>query len=447
MGKNSFKLEVMGQTKTLDVIVNDIRFFAILERPDDYSGEFGFDWMRSDYKNSCADYDKLKNEYTPTEIEGEEYFVPWLSMFPNQEGVKLKLVLIEPENHTNIGTPTEDDIIKFKAKSGIRFEPEQMTLQDTKDNDVITVFCDQPLTNDVSIDILNRDDEIVGKLNVYKNAHHKKLHFNITPVRVLRKGIAANDAKTIEDTIDGVNGFGNKNSNIEGDLQNLETYLNKRSLNQALLQCTIGKVYDIVIDENKWIADDLILDEGCIFKGDAVLDKLFEEFQKQHPNKANKKDMVVFLNPLKKEDAGGEGNLRDVDARQLAIYLSNLNSLTTFAHEIAHFAGLEHSFKGSDDVPETDIHAMNEYIIAVDNQMNSMLANNDPKNEISELWRYYQEDYAKYRGYLNSHYRNPYKFDKKSTENLMDYSDDRISFWKFQWKVLQEEVLKFYANP
>ncbi|WP_055448390.1 type VI secretion system tube protein TssD [Lacinutrix mariniflava] len=42
----------------------DLKFIAKLEILDNYKGEFGFDWMRDDYKTICENYNKLKKEYT-----------------------------------------------------------------------------------------------------------------------------------------------------------------------------------------------------------------------------------------------------------------------------------------------------------------------------------------------------------------------------------------------
>lgn len=45
---------------------------------------------------------------------------------------------------------------------------------------------------------------------------------------------------------------------------------------------------------------------------------------------------------------------------------------------------------------------------------------------------------------LYTYNRNPFKFEQKRTENFMDYYNKRKSFWKFQWKALQEDIMKFY---
>ena len=445
--------------------VTDIRFIATLERPSDYKGEFGFDWMRWHYEDSCTDYDKLKKEYTPTKIEGEEYFVPWLSMFPKQEGVRLRLFCSEPEGHENLGEITDEDIVKFKVSNGMRIEPEQMTLREADENDFVNVFCDNPLTDDVVVDILNRYDEVVGKLNVFKNANHEQFHFNITPVRVLRAGKTDQDIKLIDDGVDldvTVNeekwsekrfkGFSDKNSNIEGNLANLQTYLNKQSLNQALLQCTLKNVYHIIIDEEKWIADDLIVDEGRAFKGN-LLSIFAEEFQKQHPEASKKRGMLAFLLPIENvsddntKGAGGYAHMSDVDAKNFAIFSTNLWDKTSFAHEIAHVAGLEHYFKDEDDWTEKDIDNANERKRKIDTAFDEIIASKEyTTQEIGDLWSNYKDEMREINSVLYTYNRNPYKFKQGATENFMDYYNERKTFNKFQWKAMAEDIIKFYNS-
>jgi len=81
--------------------------------------------MRDEYKNICYNYNELKQEYTPCQIQGQEYFVPWLSMFPNQENVKIAL------NLENIkGELSRKDIIKIPPIVGVSFEPSIIKLKD-----------------------------------------------------------------------------------------------------------------------------------------------------------------------------------------------------------------------------------------------------------------------------------------------------------------------------
>ncbi len=314
---------------------------------------------------------------------------------------------------------------------------------------LITISCDAPLTEDVLIEFKDQNNITIGALNVFANANHKDLHFEITPVRLLRSISKDADAKAIEDRIDHARGFGDPQKDLEGDLQNLETYLNTQALNQALLQCKIGKVYDVIIDEAEWIADDLIVEDSCVFKGD-LLDKFNQEFEKQHPKAFKNRGITVYLSPLQhshdggEKGAGGYGNLGDIDAKSLVIFESNLFDKTSFVHEIAHVAGLEHSFKEEDDLNGKELIDYNKYVTEVDLRLNYLLKIKAPKNQIKTEWVEYKEDYTIARSKLNTYYRNLHKFEQGQTDNFMDYYNIRELFWKFQWKALQDDILKFY---
>ena len=108
---------------------------------------------------------------------------------------------------------------------------------------------------------------------VFKNANYNELEFDITPVRIVRKGAVSSDQSAIENQMD--KGFGDPSKPITDDLKNLETYLNIQSLNQALLKANIGTVYDVEIDEAQWIVDDLIIAGTKVFKGNQLLDKFY----------------------------------------------------------------------------------------------------------------------------------------------------------------------------
>ncbi len=423
----------------------DLKFTASFERLDSYQGEFGFDWMRDNYNEICNDYAKLKKEYTPTTIEGREYFVPWLSMFPNQKNVTLKLSITELE-----GKAKDTDIIKLSSEDGVKFEPNEFKVSEANGKE-ITITCEKPLKKDTPISLFNKDDKEVGRINIFKNANHEQLHFNITPVRILRSVDTEHDKETIEKMMD--LGFGDSGKDIAGDLKNLETYLNEHSLNQALLKCSIGKVYDVVINEDKWIDDDLIIDDGCVFKGN-LLDIFEKKFKEQHPKAFKNRGITVFLSPLKNvkegedglEEIGGYGNIGDIDSKNLAIFYSNLWNKETFAHEIAHVAGLEHSFKEKENLNDLDVFERNRFIKQVDQAIQSMIEDNYPKKDIADFWNKHKKNYAKYRSQLNIYYRNLHKFKKTQTDNFMDYYNKRKAFWKFQWKALQDDVLKFYKQ-
>jgi hypothetical protein len=109
-------------------------------------------------------------------------------------------------------------------------------------------------------------------------------------------------------------------------------------------------------------------------------------------------------------------------------------------------AGLEHSFKEEDYLYNNDsvLDNHNIYISEVDEYLEMLLRENYPKKDIKEFWMIHKEKYSQIRSRLNVHYRNLHKFKQGETDNFMDYYNIRELFWKFQWKALQDDILKFY---
>jgi hypothetical protein len=109
-------------------------------------------------------------------------------------------------------------------------------------------------------------------------------------------------------------------------------------------------------------------------------------------------------------------------------------------------AGLEHSFKEDTDLTEEEVLNRNRIIHFVDYKINSMLKSNSSKKEIREFWIEWKKNYKISRENLNVYYRNLHKFKQGETDNFMDYYNNGELFWKFQWKALQDDILKFYKN-
>ncbi|WP_228270960.1 hypothetical protein [Acinetobacter bereziniae] len=132
------------------------KFLVHFRRPQDYSGNYGFDWLRDDYiyankfiaeasnakKPLRVDVQKLKNEYktdvkNPISPYGQEYFPAWLSLFSyiedsnsphiskmTKDGVKLDLFIEEIEPLSNDGT----ELIFECQNNFIQLSPKQIPL-------------------------------------------------------------------------------------------------------------------------------------------------------------------------------------------------------------------------------------------------------------------------------------------------------------------------------
>lgn len=57
----------------------------------------------------------------------------------------------------------------------------------------------------------------------------------------------------------------------------------------------------------------------------------------------------------------------------------------------------------------------------------------------------YDKNIKKYEDELNVLRKNLYKFEDRMTENIMDYDlTNQKTFYKWQWKAMQEEVKSYY---
>ncbi len=460
-----------------DTVEETLVFKAYFNRTVMYNGEFGFDWMRQSYlpvseggDGIVENFEAFKKEYCPAgdnkvwQYEGSDYYVPWVAMFPKQEGVEL---LLNGCSYTEFIDITDADIVKLPEKNGVYFKDEsghkltEVKCSEINDGGVfVTLCCDQPVTKDFVLELKDKNNKVVGKLNFFANANYKQLQFDITPVRVLRSISKESDALAIATKIN--EGFGDPNIALGGNLKKLENYINTNALNQALLQCNVGRVYDIVINEDEWITDGLIVEEGCVFKGEEILTKFYKEFEKKHPIRAKNRGLLLFLSPISNKDIGGKGELNNIDGKSLVLYESGLNDSGIFAHEISHVLGLAHSFQSWNK--RSDIDYFNERIKKMDKTFQYMLDNNYSKETIQNEWIQVKDEYSELRSYLNLYYRNPHTFDQATTENFMDYkhlteeneegekvtirlnTKKRTSFMKFQWKAMQDDLIKFYSK-
>lgn len=101
------------------------------------------------------------------------------------------------------------------------------------------------------------------------------------------------------------------------------------------------------------------------------------------PKVYKQRGIIVFLSPLENVGDNGEGgaggyaNLSDVDSKNLVIFITNLDNKESFAHEIAHVAGLEHSFKDKNDLSEEETLEYNERKREIDDYFDGVIKSNE----------------------------------------------------------------------
>ncbi len=302
-----------------NVQVSGAKFILNFRRRDDYAekgGHYGFDWMRPEYiaetdpitsrggiciaHNSSITkqeaQDQLKQEYTPIEINGIEYYVPWLSMYknhasivaggnpinPTEHEVRLKLEmdtrLFSNEGSVWFDVPEGIEIILKDANSSLSDELNiiHQPLKASKINSTIAVVkCTQKSNLDRKIYAYDENNNLVGALNILKN--NENYICDVRFVKVNLTGILTGKdvlnslpidykidytAKTSENYINNQKVGDNPKLNLEKYFDNWEIEVNNSEnnandlLHQSLVNYSPLKIANGNIDFNKQITID-----------------------------------------------------------------------------------------------------------------------------------------------------------------------------------------------
>lgn len=355
-------------------------------------------------------------------------------------------------------------------------------------NNQVKVKCNRAFTVNEQIKIFAKlkdpvsgleDKKEVGKMMVMKNSDQPKYTIN---VYVIKAFISDNPS------------FGEAVIDTEfakiGGLAGLEKYLNENSLNQGLIQVklidkdTSGNVLKMPLSTNTFetanlgkspnpsmISDskytdikDIITTRSTFEVSSGKSVNLFNlQFNLVNGNIAKQKCILLYLCPLKTPTAGGSSYNNPLTNNHCIIFKSNIGHLPSYAHEIAHTLGLEHTFKEGQTVQQkiTDVqNKLTEYRrkqnVERTKKTTHLSANQayysthpTEKSEaikaLDENIKSYNEIIKYYEDELNILKKNPYKFEDQKTENIMDYDlQNQKTFLKWQWRVIEDETKKYY---
>lgn len=532
----------------------DLRCWAKFVRGVPYAGEYGFDWMdwtRDPSPQNTNDwiaeamgvpiasfeycYDERKQEYVEVATDpylkrrlqeqypkrvvyDEDYYIAWLSLRPGQEA-KLRLQ-IEALN----ADPAAADFLTFGAHASyqvtvngqvneaIRLAPTATPAPAGAPPGTgaqfvdITVRCLRPCPA-TALYVLDENGAIAGQLNVVDNT--KTYHLPVRVIYLVKQGAASST-----DLANLKSGFA---------ALNLKKYLNENSLNQAQIQADFENTnqhFELTFDEdawakegffdkaNNWFTDRVYTTKDKQVKTEYILQRFLAVYLERYEKKENApfRGVLLFMTSLPKNKADNEGGVAFTfpePSRQCIIFQPNLGNIGTYAHEIAHVLGLEHSFwekKEQEAFLETKNNINIRKIIIEKNRAitqsnrNAIKHNTDLSIKPKEIEIKKYEELIKSSTYpykkeamefiakrrseidktksvnikiqktideaaavevefkdiitstLRIFHNNPYKWHQNKTNCIMDYTSNRNSFYRFQWAVMQNDVIKFYGE-
>jgi hypothetical protein len=422
--------------------------------------------------------DELHKGYAKRIVQGNDYYVPWLSLRPHQT-VQLKLEVEflnkNPVQPTNLFTVAAhpDYVVTIAGKTNAA--PMQLVPKNKQVLDV-TVESLRPSAA-TSLRVEDEHQNLVGELQIADNTLVYEL-----PLRVVYvlQGLPMNPRDPIGTTPPRpLYAPPGKMAKLQQAFEalNFIDYLNHHALNQALITCVqhappppslptppqspplgtpppspppLAPAYQLLIDEDQWRAAGY-LSSGVLQKPDE-LPAYCEQLATAHPAIGPFNGITIFVHELSRlPSAAGpiaaSGSILPVDAKTLTVYQDGIIEAkpSTLAHVLGHVLGLKHSFL---DTPATTTDDDNAKIQAVAQklaELQAMVPGATPSglqnvnNNINRLTLN-----------LRLHQNNPFKFTQFSTENLMDYEQGaattRLSYWHWQWALLQADVAAYHGT-
>jgi|GEM_PF-5069326 len=459
----------------------DLKCQAVFSRKMIYAGEFGFDWLewkkgtetiekvqqtpvasfQYAFDDTTRTYQpvathpallgKLRREYQRLSVYGNPYFVPWLSLKPgqtvnlllttqflNQEALKQDYLTFAPN-------PAYEVSVNGQINEAIRLTPNDGSAFS------VSIKCLRPGPATALV-VKDELGTTVGQINVVENQYVYKLPLRV--VYLVKEGPtkAAQVAKL--------------QAKFSAHRPGLEAYLTKASFNQALIECTFEKPaapHVFAFKPDQWAKDGHYDPRTNKLKDSSVVEDLLP-YVSEKVNKARGfHGVTIYLTDLEFQAGNyGFGRLFPTSMSDVILFPEGLAGTRTFAHEIGHVLGLQHSFlnpgtlasikaAGSDNTKKL-LAMQEEYVKTLKKGLLLMKPGSAEARQQQEYIasteqsiRVLKQQQLNDQAAQESYAKNKLLFTQAATENVMDYYNEDRSFWHWQWQLMQQEVVRFYG--
>ena len=431
--------------------------------------------------------DELHKGYPKLIVQGNDYYVPWLSVRPHQT-VQLKLEVeflnTNPVQPTNLFTVAAhaDYLVTINGKTNAA--PMQLVPVNKQVLDV-TIECLRPSAA-VTLEIQDEKNHVVGALKIADNTTVYVLPLRV--VYVLRgKPMNKHDAldatprRALYAPSGALATLQQQFLALRSQGVDLFTFLNQHSLNQALVTCTLQQPvtpYQLLMDLDQWkkdrqyspstnlLTDSKGLAKYCTDLANSVYGPTFAAFR---GITIYVFELDVVPDPGVQGATNASGSNVPVTASTLRLFRSGLvgqgqGKASTVAHELGHVLGLTHAFpmpNGEEDGQIKILLSQKEGPTIVQPGQIAALAQAKAtaatpptpmqQSDIQAKQEYVQrtnDQLVEINAQLAMYANNPFKFTVQSTNNIMDYDagDLRCSYWHWQWALLQADITAYYGT-
>ena len=458
-GSTSF----FGDTKYEGIVAKQYKEAAFTNLVTDINQYNGF------YKKSPTLYSSLKSEYTPNIIPWkvkkdaagadlrdragvtikEDYFCPWLSLFPKEIEKTIAATqghpahkVKEASNFANtiaklsfiLDVEEEADTLKFEANPNFTITPQEITITGKARGkhafvNAVTIECLKEFTTDqiivikaVKKGVAPAADEvkIAGKLNVWANHKPRRKTAKVVLVEIATPEIVATK--------------GPRTGNSAGQKELFERYLR-----QALIDTTVDTIVLNVTTDTKLQTGGIYVDGGKIRAYyNPILNPAGTAYIKNTREPAGFVDLQTYLYTKLKAQlrAVRVADEHKFDNYYVAYYLAEDGGFANAAGILQELNGFSSEkkvmlFPGKND--QTAAHEFLHSFNLPHSFTNKESADEDVKNARTPA--------AKVVAGATTAL---FTFEYAKTENLMDYSHrigkTRSSLWKWQWKKANSSV-------